>query len=135
MLMLDQRDALFNVIRLRILNESPLFIDKIYLPVTRFPDLSPGDFESTNIFRQVIPRRYRIALRDTHVYLEPVILSRTEEKLLEVHRKPVAGLLVERISFADHGNPIAVTQRIFRGDRCRHFIKITQRKQAAKAFQ
>lgn len=119
-----QNARILKVVRLRNIQDEPLFIEKIYLPLTIFPDIRKEHFNSTNIFLQVIQKDYNIRLGETHVYLEPVILDEVEAGLLNVKLRPAAGLLMERVSCSERGEPVSVTKRVFRGDRCRHILDI-----------
>ncbi len=127
LLKISNSSIVLNVVRLRLIENEPLFIEKIYLPGSQFPGIQRKDFESTNIFLKVLEKDYKIKLGDTTVYIEPVILHETECRLLEVQSKPAPGLLFERISCTEKGKPVSVTQRVFRGDRCRHILKIEHR--------
>lgn len=124
LLKLDHNAPILEVIRLRIVDKTPVFIEKIYLPRNVFSDIVEADFSESNLFQNIIQESHGIKLGEVIIYLEPVILDENESNLLNVTTSPVAGLLSERISFSDDGTPICVTKRIFRGDSCRHFLKI-----------
>lgn len=124
LLKLDHEAPILEVIRLRIVDQSPVFIEKIYLPKRLFPEITAEDFTGTNLFQKIIQESHGIKLGEIVIYLEPIILDDNESNLLDVTTRPSAGLLSERISFTDDGTPICVTKRIFRGDSCRHFLKI-----------
>lgn len=125
LLKLGHNAPIMEVIRLRIVDQSPVFIEKIYLPKRLFPEITETDFTGTNLFQNIIQESHGIKLGEIIIYLEPVILDENESSLLNVTTSPAAGLLSERISFSDDGTPICVTKRIFRGDSCRHFLKIS----------
>jgi len=124
MLGLDADERVVQVIRLRLVDNDPLFLEKIYLPEKRFPFTRAESFEKTNIFLKLIQEDYDYKLGRAQVYLEPVILDEPESELLKPDHKPTPGLLIERVSYTEEGEAICVTKRIFRGDRCRHILHI-----------
>lgn len=124
LLELDSDAPILEVVRLRMIDREPAFIEKIYLPRLLFPDITADDFTGTNLFQKVIQETHGIKLGEVVIYLEPVILDDNELTLLDMAEKPAAGLLSERISFSQEGVPICVTKRLFRGDSCRHYLKI-----------
>ncbi|SDP64426.1 GntR family transcriptional regulator [Desulforhopalus singaporensis] len=117
-------DRLLKITRLRIVDNCPFFIEKIYIPRSKFPDIKPDDFNDTYIFLKTIEKDYGIALGRIDVFLEPVLLNDYERHIMGIKESPAPGLLVERISNDDDGRPVALTKRVFRGDRCRHMLVI-----------
>jgi len=115
---------IFKVIRLRVIDEEPIFLEKIYMPLSLFPELKAHDFKSTDVFIKKLKVKYNTELGDAKVFIEPIILDKTESEILKVVQNPPLGLMLERISYDDRGVSIAITKRIFRGDRCRHTLII-----------
>lgn len=121
---LAEGEPVFKVVRLRSVNSEPVFIEKIYMPLARFPDLRVEDFLKTDIFLKHLGSEYSTRLGDAKVFVEPVILDEGERKILEIKDQLAAGLMFERISFDSQGEAVAITKRVFRGDRCRHLLVI-----------
>lgn len=121
---LPEDAKIFKVVRLRLVDNDPVFIEKIYMPLERFPDLKVDDFLKTDIFLKHLGTEYSTKLGDAKVFVEPVILDETEREILNTKEDPIAGLMFERISYDNQGRIVAVTKRVFRGDRCRHLLVI-----------
>lgn len=115
---------IFKVIRLRIVDDEPVFIEKLYLPLEKFPDLKVDDFSRTDIFLNHLGSIYNIVLGDAKLFIEPVILDRMERDILEIKADPAVGMMFERISYDNKGRSIAVTKRVFSANRCRHMLTI-----------
>lgn len=124
---LEKTESIFRLDRLRLVEGEPVFIEKIYLPLTSFPHISASDFAATDLFLKKVKDDYGITLGQVKVFLEPVLLYDTECDTLLIQKKPAPGLLFERITHDDTGVPIAMTKRVFRGDRCRHILEIKTR--------
>lgn len=124
---LNPEERVTHVFRLRLVEEEPLFLERIYLPESIFPNMQPVYFESTHVFGNIIQNQYNIKIGEAQVYLEPIILDAHERRLLKVDKTPAAGLLFERVSYDDQRHPLVFTKRVFRGDRCRHLLRIHQK--------
>jgi GntR family transcriptional regulator len=117
-------EHVIKVTRLRRADGEPLFIEKIYLPKSLFPNLVAADFTSTNIFSSKITQEYGLAIGDITLQIEPVLLNDDEAEMLGVEKLPAAGLLNERTTYDQQGRPIVFSKWLFSGNRCRHVLKI-----------
>lgn len=124
LLELEENDSIFRLDRLRFVGSNPVFIEKIYLPVTKFPNISESDFTGTDLFLKKVKDEYGIILGQVKVFLEPVLLYDIECDTMQIKNRPAPGLLIERITHDDTGSPIVMTKRVFRGDLCRHILEI-----------
>ncbi len=121
---LPTHSHIFKVVRLRLVDNEPVFIEKVYMPLEKFPNLRKNDFLKTDIFLKHLGLEYSLTLGDAKLFIEPVILDEGEREILNIAQNPVAGLMFERISYDNKGQVIAVTKRVFSGDRCRHLMVI-----------
>lgn len=117
-------EHVIKVTRLRRADGEPLFIEKIYLPKSLFPNLVATDFTSTKIFSSKITQEYGLTIGEVSLQLEPVLLSNDEAGMLGVEKLPAAGLLNERTTYDQQGQPIVFSKWLFSGNRCRHVLKI-----------
>jgi GntR family transcriptional regulator len=124
---LRKNESIFRLDRLRFVGSEPVFIEKIYLPLAKFPDISEADFIATDLFLKKIKDDYGMILGQVKVFLEPVLLLDAECDTMLVKIRPAPGLLVERITHDETDMPIALTKRVFRGDLCRHVLEIKSR--------
>ena len=123
---LPANTRIFKVVRLRIIDEEPVFLEKIYMSLDRFPRLKAQDFLATDVFVKKVTHEYNTKLGDAKVFIEPILLDKNERQILGIDRDPSPGLMLERISYDHQGVAVAVTKRVFRGDRCRHMLTIKQ---------
>lgn len=117
-------DPLIKVTRLRLADEEPLFIEKIYLPKSLFPRMLRDDFSNTQVFTKKIIQEYGMDIDEVVIQLEPILLSRKEAESLGIKRQPAAGLLNERTTYNKRGEPIVFSKWVFSSNRCRHMLKI-----------
>lgn len=115
---------LIKVVRVRKADEIPLFIETIFLSHARFPNLSPEDFLSTKLFSKKIREDYNVRIEEISLVLDPVLLNEQDAQALHVSELPAAGLLNERTSYDQDGNPVVFSQWLFSRHRCRHLLKI-----------
>ena len=117
-------ESLIKVTRLRLADDEPLFIEKIYLSRARFPRMQREDFSNTQVFTKKIIQDYGMDIDEVVIQLEPILLSRKEIENLDVKRQPAAGLLNERTTYNKKGEPIVFSKWVFSSNRCRHMLKI-----------
>mgnify|MGYP001492122245 CR=1 FL=1 len=120
-------DPLIKVTRLRLADEEPLFIEKIYLPKSLFPRMVRNDFSNTQVFTKKIIQDYGMEIAEVVIQLEPILLSRKEAESLGIQRQPAAGLLNERTTYNKKGEPIVFSKWVFSSNRCRHMLKINSK--------
>lgn len=121
---LNAKAPLIKVQRLRLADNAPLFIESIYLSAIAFKELTKDDFLSTHIFSKRLKQDYDTHIQEVKIQLEPVLLTAQEGAALEV-LLPAAGLLNERISSDDKGQPIVYSKWLFDSHRCKHMLKMT----------
>lgn len=121
---LAENAEILKVVRLRVVDREPVFLEKIYMPLGKYPDLKLEDFQNTDIFLKQLKKKFHTNLAEAKVFIEPVVLDEAERNILGIETEPSPGLMFERISYDDTGAAVAVTKRVFRGDRCRHMLVI-----------
>lgn len=117
-------EEVIKVTRLRLADNEPLFIEKIYLPKSLFPGLTAQDFTSTKVFSNKITREFGLLIGEVTLQIEPVLLTEEEAKVLGIKKIPAAGLLNERTTYDQQGRAIVFSKWLFSGSRCRHVLKI-----------
>ena len=117
-------EKVIKVTRLRLADNEPLFIEKIYLPKSLFPGLVAEDFISTKVFSNKITREFGFIIGEIRLQIEPVLLTAEEAKVLGIKNTPAAGLLNERTTYDQQGRAIVFSKWLFSGSRCRHVLKI-----------
>jgi GntR family transcriptional regulator len=110
------RDRVTEIVRLRLADDEPFALERSTFPVSRFPDLLAHDLDGS--LYEILAERYGAAPVHAVERLEPVLASREEADALGV-REGSPLQLVERLAYADNGEPVEFARDLFRGDRTR----------------
>lgn len=122
-LQMEEEYPIFRLVRVRMVDDEPILLETVYLPSNRFPKIEEIDFAKISMY-QVMDEKYGIQVYKASDFLEPVIINSYESKLLGV---PVGSpaLLLERTACDPTGLPVEYSKGVFRGDRCRFSIDLT----------
>ncbi|MDI6894690.1 MAG: GntR family transcriptional regulator [Bacillota bacterium] len=120
---LPRDEPLVRIMRLRIVDDEPLILEKTFVSARRFPGIEREDFSSTPVYYRMITERFGVALGRAVKFLEPVLVDAYASAFLGV-KKGSPGLLVVRVTYAVDGTPVVVTKWLVRGDRCRHYVEV-----------
>jgi GntR family transcriptional regulator len=114
---------LLYVARVRIVDDAPMAIEKIRLPLAIVPGIEPEDFETGSLY-QLLRLRYEVIATDAIQTTEPTVTDQNEAVLLGV---PVyaPALLFERTTRDGIGRVVEYTRSIYRGDRYRITTHLT----------
>jgi GntR family transcriptional regulator len=116
-------EPVLRVVRLRLVDDEPMAIERIDLPADLVPGLAPGDMESGNFYR-LLRERYGIVVCDAVQSIEPTVTNPDQADLLDV---PVYApvLLIERTTRDTDARLVEFARSIYRGDRYRIISKLT----------
>lgn len=107
--------------RLRLADDEPLLLERVWLPATRFPGLLAEDLERQSLY-DVLAARYGAMVVRAREAIEPVLLRAREAGLLA--RPPrTPALLVEGVAFTGDGLPVELARTFVRSDRTRYYIE------------
>src|SRR5574341_320272 len=108
------------LIRLRLVNDTPLALDTSYVPLRQFPGLLSDDHNHTSLY-DLMAHKYGIEPVRAREFLEPVLINAYESEVLDV---PVGspGMLVERVAYDVGHTPIEFNRSVLRGDMCRFSV-------------
>ncbi|HEX9680710.1 MAG TPA: GntR family transcriptional regulator [Anaerolineales bacterium] len=108
---------LHDILRLRLLNQEPVILERYLIPAARFPALDRFDLEGRSVY-EILETEYGIAIRRARQSLEPVVAGDFEAGLLGI--RPGAPLMLERrTGFDAGGEPVEHGRDLYRGDRFR----------------
>ncbi len=110
-------DDVLYVMRLRIVDGSPMAIEEIRIPAALVPGIGAESFTSGALYRR-LRDRYGIDVTDAIQTTEPTVTDASEARLLDVPLYSPA-LLFERTTRDARGRVIEFTRSIYRGDRYR----------------
>jgi len=120
---LSPSDELLYVQRIRIVDDAPMAIEKIRIPVSVVPGIEPADFESGSLY-QLLRIRYEVVVTSAVQTTEPTVTDAAEAQLLDVPLYAPA-LLFERTTRDARDRIIEYTRSIYRGDRYRITTHLT----------
>ena len=113
---------IYYIRRLRFINREPVMLERLSLPVSRFPGLERFDLNSRSIY-EVMETEYGISVCRARQSLEPVVATEYEAELLDV--EPGAPLMLERrVGFDQEDRPVEYGKDLYRGDRFRFVTEI-----------
>ncbi len=107
----------YDIHRLRLINEEPVMLERFIIPVQRFPGLDAHELASRSMY-EIMEKEYKVSVSQARQSLEPVVAAEYEAKLLGV--EPGAPLMLERrLSFDKENRPVEYGKDLYRGDRFR----------------
>jgi GntR family transcriptional regulator len=116
-------EELLHIRRVRIVDDAPMAVETIRIPLSVAPALERADFESGSLY-EVLRSRYDVIATDAVQTTEPTVTDATESQLLEVPLYAPA-LLFERTTQDAEGRVIEYARSIYRGDRYRITTHLT----------
>jgi GntR family transcriptional regulator len=120
---IDHSAPVYELCRLRIVNNEPLSVQITYLPQKLCPDLEENDL-SLSLFR-LLETRYGLRLWTARSVLRARLVTAHEAHLLQVP-ETIPVLYVERITYAATGTPVEYLEAVWRGDR--YDMRVTLRR-------
>lgn len=108
---------LHDILRLRLLNQEPVILERYLIPAARFPALERFDLEARSIY-EILETEYGVPIRRARQSLEPVVAREFEAGLLRI-RLGAPLMLERRTGFDPRGEPVEHGRDLYRGDRFR----------------
>jgi GntR family transcriptional regulator len=115
----------FNLRRLRVVNDEPLVIESSFLAFTGPVDLFRFDWRVLPLY-EVLEKEYGLKVERATEYLEPVILDKYQSHLLEVENGSPA-FRVERLTYDASGRVFERRVSLIRGDRYRFYVELPKK--------
>jgi len=110
-------DRVTRITRLRFADDIPLLFDTTYVPYELAPGLQEEDLTTSCIYVTLV-QRHDIQIATVVETIESVILAEEELRLFGCPAE-CAGFHIDRVASDSMNNPVALTNSITRGDRCR----------------
>jgi GntR family transcriptional regulator len=114
LLELSPEAPIYELRRLRIVEEVPLGLQTVYLPAILCPRLEENDLTSS-LYR-LLETRYNLRLWTGHETLRARGANQDEAHLLQV-RKGTPVMSAERLTYSSSGTPVEYLDSVWRGDR------------------
>jgi GntR family transcriptional regulator len=111
------QEAVLRIVRVRIVEQAPIALERIEVPAALVPGLRAADMESGN-FYHLLRERYSVAVAEAVQTMEPTVANPEQAELLEVD--VYAPLLqIERTTKDADGRTVEFAHSVYRGDRYR----------------
>ncbi|AUD15353.1 MULTISPECIES: GntR family transcriptional regulator [unclassified Planococcus (in: firmicutes)] len=120
-LQLSHGDQVYFVERIRFADDKPMAIERTFLPVKRFPDLTEESFQGS--LYAVIENQQQLKISRATQRMEAGLVKKEDADLLEI-QLPAAILIIERISFLEGDLPFEVVRSTYRADRYKFTTEI-----------
>lgn len=120
-LRLGEGDQVYFVERIRFADDKPMAIERTYLPVKQFPDLTEESFQGS--LYAVIENKQQLKISHATQRMEAGLVKKEDAGLLQI-QAPAAILLIERISFLEGDLPFEVVRSTYRADRYKFTTEI-----------
>ncbi len=106
---------IYNIFRVRLVNEEPAVLEQWFISAEKFPDLHTHDHITRSGY-EIMETEYGISTVRATQSLEPVIATTYEAELLDIPQG--APLMLERrLSYDAQGNPVEYGKDLYRGDK------------------
>ncbi len=130
-LSLEPGTRIVRLVRLRLMDQTPVSIETSYLPLAFFPDLISVYNDQLSLY-EVMLMRYGHEVVKARDVMAPVLIKPFEANALEI---PVGtlGIMVERTGLDAGETPLEFTKMIFRGDLCSFTIDYTKETHASQS--
>lgn len=121
---IDASSPMVKALRMRLADQTPLFLETLYLPKERFSRENEASLASTNLVLGRMREEYGVRIGKIALALEPILLSEWQAGMLHVATMPCAGMLNRRTSFDADGVPALYTEWVFASGNCRHTLTL-----------
>lgn len=108
---------IYDILRLRSINQEPVMLESYKVPLNRFPGLQEFDLENRSIY-EIFETEYAVKITRTRQSLEPIIATSFEAEILRIARGDPL-MLEKRLSYDAENLPVEFGKDRFRGDRFR----------------
>jgi len=115
-LRLTARARVIRLVRLRLVDRTPVAIDTSFLPWKPLRDFIHMYQEGESLY-EFMSAHYGVEIVRTHDVLEPVLIKPFESRALEVPMGTL-GVMIQRVAYDDGDRPLELTTMTFRGDAC-----------------
>lgn len=114
---LQVSSVIYQMERLRFLNQEPVVIENVFIPAELFPDMERFDLNMRSLY-EVFETEYGSRVSQARQSLEAVVAFEFEADLLGI-KKGDPLMLERRLTFDQHDRRVEYSKDLFRGDRFR----------------
>ncbi len=107
----DDNLLVFQIERIRFVDDEPTILEKIYIPQYMCPDLSKSLVEENSLYK-LYREKYMHKTQQARQVINPIMLNKSESKLLNVDLSTL-GLKIDRVVFTDKDEVLEYTSSLF----------------------
>lgn len=123
LLKLREEEKVFLLQRIRYISGEPMALQTAYIPLKFFPGIADIDFEKESLYTTF--RRFGKTPAWAKQDMEAIVLKDAEQSEILGAAIGSPGLLSERLTYDLEGNPIEFTIALFRGEKYRFTVHLT----------
>jgi GntR family transcriptional regulator len=121
-LRLETKTPVISLVRLRLIDDEPLMLEKSFLPYETYPELLDEDFNVQSLYT-ILAERYGVHIVETEQTLEPTLLTAQEGELFNL-KSGLPAMLVSISAYSFNHQPVEFSKSVIRGDRCRYYFAV-----------
>lgn len=117
---IDRKERVFQIKRLRYLEDNPVFIETSFVPYNICPQLIQEDLETNSLY-YLFENKYGIILDNAIMSIETVPADEYQSKIFKIEKdSPI--LLFEQTTYSKDNKIIQFMQLVSKGDKYKFFI-------------
>lgn len=114
----------FQIERVRFIDNEPTILEKIYIPQYMCPDLNKSLLEENSLYK-LYREKYMHKIQQARQVINPIILSKSEARILNVDLSTL-GLKIDRIVFTDKNDVLEYTSSLFITDKHQYEVILNE---------
>lgn len=119
---ISQKDSVYSIQRVRLVDDDPMAVQTSFLPKELVPGLIDLEFDEGSLFK-TIKNTFGYEIVEASETLKAVPCDAYEAKMLDVHEGD-AVFLLERTTKMENGKILEFVKTILRGDKSKFFIQL-----------
>ncbi|MBS4534251.1 GntR family transcriptional regulator [Clostridium sp. D2Q-14] len=114
--------SVYEILRIRIFNKSPLILEASYIPVHIAPDIIKDKLHGMSIYN-LLEGKYGIKIVKAREYIEPQVANEFQSKHLSIeYGSPI--FHTERLTLTHNNKPIEYRNSLIRGDKFKFYTEL-----------
>ena len=120
-LSLEAGEEIYFVMRIRNADEKPMAIERMYIPVNLFPNLSEKQLDGS-LYR-LVEVDYGLKIGHAIQQMEATLVNKEDRKYLQLEENAVV-LIMKRMSYLSNNQPFELVQSAYRADRYKFYNRV-----------
>ena len=126
---ISEKDELYEIIRIKVIDEKVNAIEYVYLPVKYYLSLDI-DNEDINLIHDLVEKYCFLKQKRAKVYVEPILPTQEQASMLKINKEnPV--LLWEKFTYSEEEKIIEYSRNIINSDLYRFYMDLDLEKESS----